>query len=133
PAARIADTLLTFNCYVCHVRDKVGGPQEELNKAFQTTQPEMGDEGRLPPPLDGVGAKLQTAYFQRILDQGVHDRPYMHTRMPGFGAGNTARLIEAFAAVDSLPTIAAIKFKEPLGKVKAEARKLVGPVALGCI
>src|SRR5207302_5026134 len=47
--------------------------------------------------------------------------------------GNTARLIEAFAAVDSLPTIAAIKFKEPLGKVKAEARKLVGPVALGCI
>src|SRR5262245_7330167 len=28
PAAVIARTMLTFNCYACHLRDKVGGPTE---------------------------------------------------------------------------------------------------------
>jgi mono/diheme cytochrome c family protein len=132
-ATRVANTLLTFNCYACHARDKVGGPQEELNKSFQTTQPEMGDEARLPPPLDGVGAKLQPAYFWRILDQGVHDRPYMHTRMPGFGAGNVAHVVEDFASLDKLPAVGKVKFEVPMDRVKAQARHLVGAQAMGCI
>ena len=84
-AAVIARTMTTFNCYACHSRDKIGGPTEELNKFFLTTQQEMGDEGRLPPPLDGVGAKINPDYLKMLLDKGVHDRPYMHTHMPGFG------------------------------------------------
>ena len=102
PAEIIARTLTTFNCYACHERDKVGGPEEALNKLFQTTQPEMGDEGRVPPPLDGVGAKLNPDYLKQILDKGAHDRPYMHTRMPGFGAANVGQLAEAFAALDKV-------------------------------
>ena len=54
----------------------------------------MGDEGRVPPPLDGVGAKLNPDYFKQILDKGAHDRPYMHTRMPGFGTANVGQLVE---------------------------------------
>ena len=75
--------MLAFNCYACHSREQIGGPEEELNKSFTTTQPEMGDEARIPPPLDGVGAKLNPEYFKQILDKGAHDRPYMQTQMPG--------------------------------------------------
>ena len=59
------------------MRDKVGGVEEARNTFFETTQPEMGDEGRVPPPLDGVGAKLQPEYLKQILDKGAQDRPYM--------------------------------------------------------
>jgi len=133
PASTIRDTMTALNCYACHSRDKVGGPQEELNKFFLTTQPEMGDEGRLPPPLDGVGAKLQTEYFKGLLDRGAHERPYMHTRMPGFGTDNVVGFIEAVGTLDKLPAIPPVTFNEPLPKVKAQARHLVGGQAFGCI
>src|SRR5439155_11638076 len=113
PAAVIARALTTFNCYACHVRDKVGGPTDETNKLFQTTQPEMGDEGRVPPPLDGAGAKLNPDYFKQILDKGTHDRPYMHTRMPGFGTANVGHLAALFASLDKLPTTADGKLDFP--------------------
>jgi mono/diheme cytochrome c family protein len=133
PAVVIARTLAAFNCYACHARDKVGGPEPALDKLFQTTQPEMGDEGRLPPPLDGVGAKLNPEYLRHLLDVGGHDRPYMHTRMPGFGNANVGHLAAAFANVDRLPAVPAVKFGQPLGRVKSQARKLVGGEAFGCI
>jgi mono/diheme cytochrome c family protein len=133
PAEQVAETFTRFNCYACHVRDKVGGPLEELNKQFQTVQPEMGDEGRVPPPLDGVGAKLNPAYLKQLLDKGGHDRPYMHTRMPGFGDANVGALVEALAALDTLPVFPPAKFEQPQARVKATARHLVGGQAFGCI
>jgi len=133
PAEFIAQTLTTFNCYACHVRDKVGGPVEELNKFFQTTQPEMGDEGRVPPPLDGVGAKLNPDALKQLLDGGAHERPYMHTRMPGFGQANVGLLVEALASIDALDPAPVIAFAEPMTKVKATARHLIGAQAFGCI
>jgi cytochrome c553 len=133
PAAAVAQTLAAFNCYACHARDKVGGPEEELNKFFLTTQPEMGDEGRVPPPLDGVGAKLRADYLRQLLDRGGHDRPYMHTRMPGFGAANVGHLVEAFAALDKLPAVPKVAFTESLPRVKAAGRQLVGALQFACI
>jgi hypothetical protein len=125
--------MTTFNCYACHERDKIGGVEEELNPFFATTQPEMGDEGRIPPPLTGVGAKLTTAYLKHILNQGAHDRPYMHTRMPRFGDANVGPLVAALEAVDIQPAATKITFHQPVSRVKAEARKLVGDGALSCI
>jgi cytochrome c553/cytochrome c551/c552 len=133
PADVIARTMTTFNCYACHERGKVGGPEDEVNKFFLTTQPEMGDEGRVPPPLNGVGAKLNADYLQRILDQGAHDRPYMHTRMPGFGSANIGYLAEAFASLDKLPSVPSVEFPMALPKVKAIARHMCGDNSLGCI
>jgi mono/diheme cytochrome c family protein len=133
PAEVIARTMTTFNCYACHERGKVGGPEDEFNKFFLTTQPEMGDEGRVPPPLNGVGAKLNADYMQRILDQGAHDRPYMHTRMPAFGSANVGHLAAAFAALDKLPAIPDVEFPMALPKVKAIARHMCGDNSLGCI
>ena len=133
PADLIARTMTTFNCYACHERGKVGGPEEELNKFFLTTQPEMGDEGRVPPPLNGVGAKLNADYLKHILDQGAHDRPYMHTRMPAFASTNVGYLADAFASVDKLPAIPTVEFPMTLPKVKAVARHMCGDNSLGCI
>jgi mono/diheme cytochrome c family protein len=133
PAAVIARTMIAFNCYACHVRDKVGGHAEEFNKLVQTAQPEMGDEARVPPPLDGVGAKLNLEYVKQILDRGAHDRPYMLTRMPGFGLANVGAIADSFAALDKLPAAPAVSFSEPLPKVKKAARHMVGGQAFGCI
>jgi mono/diheme cytochrome c family protein len=133
PAEVIARTLTTFNCYACHQRDKIGGVEEGVSSSFTTTQQEMGEEGRVPPPLDGVGTKLTPAYFQRLLDKGAHDRPYMHTRMPGFGAANVGHLVAAFSAVDKLEPVPPVKFAVAPNKVKTDARHLVGGMALGCV
>ena len=122
-----------MNCYACHARDKVGGPTEELNKFFTTTQPEMGDEARVPPPLDLVGAKLLPDYLKTILDKGAKDRPYMHTHMPGFGNANVGHLVAAFAAVDKLPSIPKVTFDIPEAKIRAAGRHLLGAQAFSCI
>ncbi len=132
PAGVIAQAMTTFNCYACHTRDKIGGREDELDKSFQTTQPEMGDEGRLPPPLEGVGAKLTADYFKHLLDKGVHDRGYMHTRMPGFGLANVGSLVEAFATLDKMPKLEAVSFKESTNRVKSVGRHLSGNQAFGC-
>lgn len=128
---RIARTMTAFNCYACHERDKVGGVEADVNKYFLTLQPEMGEEGRIPPSLTGVGAKLNPAYLKKILTEGSHDRPYMHTRMPKFGAASAA-LVELYGKVDTAEAAPQIALAEPLTKAKAAARKMVGE-SFGCV
>ncbi len=131
----ITQTMTTLNCYACHQRGKLGGVEEGVNAFFATAQPEMGEEGRLPPPLHDAGAKLRPDYLQHIFDQGAHDRPYMQTRMPRFGAGNVPGLIEALVAADKgkVEPVTKVTFSEPINRVKAEARKMCGGNSLGCI
>jgi hypothetical protein len=129
----VARTLLTFNCYACHQRDKVGGIEEAWNTSFVTTQPEMGDEGRVPPPLDGVGAKIATPWFNKILASGAKDRPYMLTRMPKFGEANVGPLTQACKSLDQLTPVVKLHFKQPISQVKSEGRKMVGGNSLGCV
>ncbi len=129
--------LLTFtmklkNCSACHERDKLGGVEDDLNKHFTTVMPEMGDEGRIPPSLTGVGAKLKPAYLKKIIEEGSHDRPYMHTRMPRFGSDPT-NLVDMFASLDTPEKAPKVVLPEPLNKAKFAARHMVGPQAFGCI
>ncbi|HTU94138.1 MAG TPA: c-type cytochrome [Gemmataceae bacterium] len=137
PAAEeiIDRTMTTLNCYACHQRGKVGGVEEGVNSFFATMQPEMGEEGRLPPPLHDAGAKLRPDYLQHIFDQGAHDRPYMLARMPRFGAGNLPGLIEALAMADEgkVKPVPPVTFSEQVSRVKSEARKMCGGNSLGCI
>lgn len=128
----IARTLTTFNCYACHDREKFGGPELERNKSFATSQPEMGDEARIPPSLNGVGAKLRPEYLRKILDQGSHDRPYMHTRMPRFGDANAGHLVKLFGDTDRLEPAPKAEFSQTPAKVKAAGRHLVGGQAFAC-
>jgi hypothetical protein len=133
PKELVEQTLTTFNCYACHERDKVGGVEETWNPFFVTTQPEMGDEGRVPPALDGVGAKLSTAWLNHIFADGAHDRPYMRARMPRFGAANIGHLTAAFESLDKIEAVPHPTFAQNPGQIKAAGRQLVGGNALGCI
>lgn len=130
---QIAETMLTLNCYACHQRNKFGGVPREQNELFTGSIREMGDEGRIPPHLDGIGDKLQSRWLKEVMNNGAKDRPYMATRMPKFGEQNVGKLIELFAAVDEKNEVAAVEFVDPDHRVIAEARLMIGDKALSCI
>lgn len=133
PEQAIEFTLAALNCYACHLRNKAGGVEPAYNAFFQSTIPEMGDEGRIPPPLDGVGDKLTAEWLKHLFDSGAKDRPYMLCRMPKFGLNNIGGLAQALAAADLKETTRRPEFSEPLYRVKSEARYMVGDKALSCI
>ena len=135
PAEKIHRTLASLNCYACHKRGQLGGVEKERDAFFETTQKEMGDEGRLPPFLTGVGDKLRPEFLKHVLNNGGDDRKiYMLAKMPKFGGGNINLLAEELTALDAkhdpLPKVA---FAEPGYRVKAAGRHLVGGQALSCI
>ena len=124
--------LTQFDCYACHSRGELGGPDEEREGYFQpTVELDLGNEGRLPPRLDGVGAKLKQEALARVLETGEGVRPYLATRMPRFGAANVAGLAAHFAALDAGPDA------DDAPQFEAQhielGRKLAGSKGLGCI
>jgi cytochrome c2 len=135
PADTVHDTLVAFNCYACHQRGEIGGVEPARNAFFTTKQPEMGDEGRLPPALTGIGDKLQEAWLKQVIEQGASDRQqYLHTKMPRFHNRNVGHLPAALIALDRQPDTAPNPtFDEPEYRVKAAGRHLVGGKALSCI
>ena len=135
PAETVHRTMATFNCYACHQRGKLGGAEPARDDSFASLQKEMGDEGRLPPVLTGVGDKLRTDWLRHVLHNGADDRKnYMVTKMPKFGSQNMDLLVGLFEVVDSrLETMPKADFDEPDYRVKAAGRHLVGGQALSCI
>lgn len=149
PADQIADTLTRFNCYACHQRGEIkgkaadedvapvgnpiGGVEPARDALFTTTMKEMGDEGRLPPSLDGVGAKLRPEWMRQLFDQGANDRPYMHTRMPRFGLPNVGHLAQLFPAVDKLAPATKPETNEPLNRLKNGGWEQIGNKGFGCV
>jgi mono/diheme cytochrome c family protein len=132
----IERTLVRFNCVACHQRDKLGGIEDARNAFFQSDMPEMGDEGRLPPHLTGVGAKLTSAWLKTVFEQAAKDRPYMFTRMPKFGMANIGELVPALEAagatqIKAAPTVSISAGDEK--RFKAAGRRLVGAQGFSCI
>jgi len=81
-------TLERLACRACHPLDGEGGPPPSLAAYFGTDDEsvDLGDEGRLPPDLGGVGFKLRSDWLAEVLEHGARARPYLSTRMPRFGA-----------------------------------------------
>jgi mono/diheme cytochrome c family protein len=136
PEETIRREMVRFHCDACHQRGDFGGVDPSLQAFFQTDMPEMGDEGRLPPSLTGVGAKLTDAWLQQIFERGASDRPYMRTRMPRFGLVNVGPLLPALLAADHdlvppAPTLAIPPDDEK--RIKAAGRRLVGSQGFSCI
>ncbi len=130
----IGHSLAAFNCYACHERGGFGGVEPPRNAGFLGAIPEMGDEGRIPPRLDGIGAKLTDQWLEKILTEGVVDRPYMLTRMPRFGDANVDHLRGQLATADrpkEQPHV--YNFGLGLTDVKKAGRRLVGDKGLSCI
>jgi mono/diheme cytochrome c family protein len=137
-AEQIHLSMASLQCYACHERQGVGGVERSLRDLFATTIPEMGDEGRLPPPLTGVGAKLTEDWLARLLIDGSgdeeKDRPYMLARMPRFGKENAGHLVSAFAAADPLPEYPELPpHEESQEDLKEIGRVLVGEKGAACI
>lgn len=129
---RVTQTLETFRCISCHVRDGKGGVSKQIDTFFTANVDDLGDEGRLPPSLDGVGDRLRPEWLAKVLSQGSPVRPYLNTRMPNFGAANVSHLAELFVALD--------RHAQPLAKVndstdvlRDAGRKLAGTDGISCI
>lgn len=120
------------NCYGCHERGGVGGPSIRRYDYFQPSmEVDMGDEARVPPHLNGVGAKLRPDWMQGVLTNRGAIRPYMATRMPQFGEENVGKLSELLVSVD-LP--AGSKDEPPLNTdLLRPGRTLVGNKGLSCV
>lgn len=134
PVDQVRRTVIAFNCVACHQRGELGGVDETHNALFTTTQPEMGDEGRIPPTLNGVGAKLREDWLRHLFDQGGHERPYMQVRMPRFGNANIGHLVTALGAADDEPPYErpdTESFNDT--KLRAAGRHLTGSQGFSCI
>lgn len=128
---RVDRMLAAFNCYACHARNGKGGPLEAVQSLFRVTDPTIGDEGRLPPHLTGVGAKLRREWLREVLATGAKVRPYMLARMPAFGLENIGALVEDFEKADLRgPESPAPPRDENLAKA---GRQLAGTKGLSCV
>lgn len=100
-AARLQFHALQLNCFACHERDKLGGTGRYRKPYFETVgNVDIGDEGRLPPTLTGVGRKLTTASLSHVLAGKSRIRPHMTIRMPQFAAAVVKPLPGLFESVD---------------------------------
>lgn len=101
---QVQKTLAVFNCYACHRRGGVGGPDAEFAaKYFHSIGDiDLGEEAKTPPSLDFVGAKLKPAALESILSsQALHVRRiHMKTRMPNFGLENLSAFVRHIGDAD---------------------------------
>jgi mono/diheme cytochrome c family protein len=138
----VAKTLTSFRCIACHVRDNYGGVPEEYSPFFTTSEKMMGDDGRIPPPLTLLGAKLQPAWLKKVLFDGESVRPYMATRMPQYGTANLGHLPEVFSRLDVLedmemkipsPESDSESVRERERTLRKAGQELLGNKGLNCI
>ena len=134
PSKQVARDMAAMNCYACHARDGAGGPSPQRTEFFTMNAVfDMGDEGRLPPKLTGVGAKLKPAAIERIVTEGALHvrRHHMATRMPQFPKDRAAGLLKAIGAADApQPIPSGPAFSESAAR---DGRLLVGTKGMGCV
>lgn len=130
---RVQMTMAALNCYACHRRGEFGGPEPKRDSQFKTKIPEMGLEGRLPPPLDGVGDKLNDQYFAKLFDHGGNLRPYMQTRMPGYRFEALQHLHRAIVTIDRRFDATQANHKQSTDAILSAGRQAVGNGGLACI
>lgn len=131
-ADKIVHSMKSFNCYACHQRDGFGGPEPDRHALFVSQIPEMGDEGRVPPPLTGVGDKLKKGWLEKLLREGAKDRPYMLTRMPKFGR-DAVHLASDLVDVDRVHGVNIAAVDDADHRLISAGRKLVGSEGLSCV
>ena len=131
-AQRISLTLTSLRCYACHQRDGVGGIPDDRDSYFATSNQNLGPQGRIPPTLTRVGAKLKPKWLRQVLVSGRSIRPYMMTRMPQYEAAHVTELLELLPKVDVLPKV---ELKAPADRkeFKKIGTELVGKDGLNCI
>ena len=129
---QISVSLKSFNCIACHRRDELGGVTQGRNPHFKTTNLNLGDQGRIPPTLSGVGAKLNRNWMRDVLVNARSIRPYMKTRMPQYGESNIGHLIDLFQSEDKLPSMEFAKIDNQK-EMRELGHRLAGNQGLNCV
>ena len=127
-----AHSLASFSCYACHKRGDVGGPSVTRSDYFTyEVLVDWGEEGRMPPAIHEIGAKLTEQGFEDMLFTDQRYRPYMATRMPKYGKENIGHLPDQFRAEDANK----VPSHEPQfsPRMVDDGRQLVGKTKLACI
>ncbi|MCH8044432.1 MAG: hypothetical protein IID44_12005 [Planctomycetes bacterium] len=128
----INKSLVTFNCIACHDRANLGGVMPERNDLFTGTKKELGNQGRIPPPLTHVGAKLKKSWMAEVMLRGGRQRQYLATTMPQFGEANVGHLVDLFEKVDTIEQVTFDKIKD-FKQVKLAGHELMGTTGFSCI
>jgi mono/diheme cytochrome c family protein len=131
-AENVTLTLTRLNCLACHQRGVLGGVPANRDPHFTGKDENLGDQGRLPPPLTGVGAKLKREWLRDVVANGASVRPYLHTRMPKFGAANSEVFAGWLKELDTLPPAAFARAAKS-DKPHEIGRELAGSKAFNCI
>lgn len=76
--------LQTLNCMACHTRNDLGGP-DAARSVYFSGDSDLGDTGKMPPPLTGVGEKLLPDWLNEAVRSSKKVRPYLNVQMPDFG------------------------------------------------
>ncbi len=133
PHDQLALDIARLNCTACHQYHSERGPELALLPYFSTiAEADLGDEGRIPPKLGDVGARLNPHWIHEVLTEAGTARPYMGVRMPQFGEANVGHLPELFAAAAG---VAAEPDHGPTfpSEYASIGRELVGSKGLNCI
>ncbi len=134
PADMAVRSLDALSCIACHEYASEGGVNPAIRPLFgQLVEADLGDEGRIPPRLTGVGSKLTTPWLRQVLLEKGVARPYMRTRMPQFGEGAVGHLAEALAAVDGVAPNTDVREPTANDELALAGKKLVGEGGLYCI
>ena len=131
-AENVELSLTRLNCLACHQRGELGGVPANRHAHFTGRDENLGDQGRLPPSLTGVGAKLKRDWLREVVVNGASARPYLNTRMPKFGAANAEPLAHWLKQLDPLPPAEFTRVATH-DKPHEVGRELAGSKALNCI
>lgn len=131
-AGMAMNAVVRLNCVGCHLRGGGGPTPSRADYFIALRNADLGDEGRLPPHLVGVGRKLRTAWLGNVLVKGGRVRPYLATRMPQFGKDNVASLADWLAEADAGPERSGAVDNSAEGDSVA-GRMLVGTNGCACI
>ena len=122
--------IKTQNCTACHEWPGLGGPSTAQVQRFHG-EGDLGEEGRVPPSLKNVSAKLQPNWMQEVVVEGASVRPYMRTRMPKTDGRAGARVVQ------SLRQLAPPAMARPEPEFRPEAiqlgKQLAGTQGFACI
>ncbi len=104
----VRQQLAKLNCYACHQRTRkeddvtLGGVGRFRKPYFETVgEIDLGDEGRLPPPLTNVGRKLLPSALKSVFTvKASPRRPFMTIRMPAYHSNAVSTLIASLPKAD---------------------------------
>lgn len=135
PKDAIRHIMLQRNCFACHSRGGLGGPTPDIGIHFTSTKDDLGDLGRLPPALDGVGRKFIGSALGAILRGKDPVRTYMRVKMPGFGDELANEMGKLLSRVDAEANEKLyVRSKDPAHAGTAEwGREMVGIKGYACI